>query len=174
MRAFTQEEKKLYKDCAESRYNMTKQEIMELIKKHKEANLKLAKEYAESYNSDKNNNIAKHLYYHNVIAYNELEAILSEIENRRQMAIFFNVPPALDDDTLKVQLQRFKADEWHYPSKGELPSNQKTLLISLKERMVLEWYKFGFWYDNDDGEIEEDVLSWLEISPPCIKKDCKK
>lgn len=137
MRAFTQEEKELYKDCAESGYNMAKQEITELIKKHEEANLKLAKEYAESYNSDKNNNIAKHLYYHNVIAYNELEAILSEIENRRQMAIFFNVPPDLDDDTLNVQLQRFKADEWHYPSKGELPSNEKTLLISLKERMVL-------------------------------------
>ena len=52
-----------------------------------------------------------------------------------------------------------KANEWHYVSKGEMPTDEKTILIYLEAQIVLGWYKFGFWYSND-GEIEEDVIAW--------------
>lgn len=58
-----------------------------------------------------------------------------------------------------------KANEWHYVSKGEMPTDEKTILIYLEARFVLGWYKFGFWYSND-GEIEEDVIAWKEIVLP--------
>lgn len=37
----------------------------------------------------------------------ELEKVLSEIENRAQVAMLFNIPPKLDEDTLAAQLKRF-------------------------------------------------------------------
>ena len=58
-----------------------------------------------------------------------------------------------------------KANEWHSVSKGEMPTDEKTILIYLEARFVLGWYKFGFWYSND-GEIEEDVIAWKEIVLP--------
>lgn len=62
-----------------------------------------------------------------------------------------------------------KANEWHYVSKGEMPTDEKTILIYLKARFVLGWYKFGFWYSND-GEIEEEVIAWKEIVLPELKE----
>lgn len=88
-------------------YNEAKSEIVNLLNKHKETYLQLAKEYAEHFNADKTNSIAKNNYYSLAIAYNELEKVLSEIENRAQVAMLFNIPPKLNEDTLAAQLKRF-------------------------------------------------------------------
>jgi len=98
---------KNYTDGFKDGYNEARSEIVSLLNKHKETYLQLAKEYAEHFNAGKTNSIAKNNYYSLAIAYNELEKVLSEIENRAQVAMLFNIPPKLDEDTLAAQLKRF-------------------------------------------------------------------
>ncbi len=84
---------------------MTALEIINLLTERKTVNLQLAKEYAKSYIGDKSNKIAKQQYYHNVIAYNEIEAIIAKIEDRTPMGIFFIPFPKLNEDTLNFQIR---------------------------------------------------------------------
>ena len=84
-----------------------------------------------------------------------------------------------------------KANEWHYPSKGELPKcDEKTQLIFYvncyyevggetltRKRMVLGYYKKSFMNDNvklfvekskgyEEEHLPKDVIAWKEIVLP--------
>lgn len=84
-----------------------------------------------------------------------------------------------------------KANEWHYPSKGELPKcDEETQLIFYvncyynlgdeivtKKRMVLGYYKKSFLRDDvklfveksrgyEDEHLPQAVIAWKEIVPP--------
>lgn len=84
-----------------------------------------------------------------------------------------------------------KANEWHYPSKGELPKcDEETQLIFYvncyyevggetltRKRMVLGYYKKAFLRDDvklfveksrgyEDEHLPQAVIAWKEIVPP--------
>lgn len=84
-----------------------------------------------------------------------------------------------------------KANEWKYPSKGELPKcDEETQLIFYvncyykvggetltRKRMVLGYYKKSFLRDDvklfveksrgyEDEHLPQDVIAWKEIVPP--------
>ena len=84
-----------------------------------------------------------------------------------------------------------KANEWHYPSKGELPKcDEETQLIFYvncyyevggetltRKRMVLGYYKKAFLRDDvklfveksrgyEDEHLPQDVITWKEIVRP--------
>ena len=84
----------------------TKEEIKNKISEHKECCKKLAEEYRQRYNEDKTNKLALNMFYHNVIAYNNFETILSMIEDRNSMIMCFSEPPILTEKTVEVELNR--------------------------------------------------------------------
>ena len=72
-----------------------------------------------------------------------------------------------------------KANEWHYPSKGELPKEYKDILICFlteddMKDCVRGWYEYDF--DNDKHIFKylnvlgtqylETVIAWKEIVLP--------
>ena len=80
-----------------------------------------------------------------------------------------------------------KANEWHYPSKGELPKcDEKTQLIFYvtcyygditRKRMVLGYYQKSFMNDDvklfvekskgyEEEHLSKDVIAWKEIVLP--------
>ena len=88
-----------------------------------------------------------------------------------------------------------KANEWHYPSKGELPKcDEETQLIFyvncyyevgdetlIRKRMVLGFYKKSFLNDDvklfverskgyEDEHLPKDVIAWKEIVFPEVKE----
>ena len=88
-----------------------------------------------------------------------------------------------------------KANEWHYPSKGELPKcDEKTQLIFYvncyyevggetltRKRMVLGFYKKSFINDDvklfvekskgyEEEHLPKDVIAWKEIVLPELKE----
>ena len=88
-----------------------------------------------------------------------------------------------------------KANEWHYPSKGELPKcDEKTQLIFyvncyyevggetlIRKRTVLGCYKKSFLNDDvklfvekskgyEDEHLPQDVIAWKEIVLPELKE----
>ena len=96
------------------------------------------------------------------------------------------------DKNLKAIVTDFnKANEWHYPSKGEYPKcDEKTQLmfyvncyyklgdetVTIK-RIVLGYYKKAFLRDDEkvfveksrgyeDEHLPQDVIAWKEIVPP--------
>ena len=87
-----------------------------------------------------------------------------------------------------------KANEWHYPSKGELPQcDEETQLIFyvncyyevggetlIRKRTVLGFYKKSFLNDDvklfvekskgyEDEHLSKDVIAWKEIVLPELK-----
>ena len=90
-----------------------------------------------------------------------------------------------------AELAYNKANEWYYPSKGELPQcNEETQLIFYvncyyevgdetltRKRMVLGYYKKSFMNDDvklfvekskgyEDEHLPKDVIAWKEIVLP--------
>jgi hypothetical protein len=88
-----------------------------------------------------------------------------------------------------------KANEWHYPSKGELPKcDEETQLIfyvncyyeiggetKIRKRTVLGFYKKSFMNDDvklfvekskgyEDEHLSKDVIAWKEIILPELKE----
>ena len=84
-----------------------------------------------------------------------------------------------------------KANEWHYPSKGELPKcDEKTQLIFYvtcyygditRKRIVLGYYQKSFINDDvklfvekskgyEDEHLPKDVIAWKEIVLPELKE----
>jgi len=62
-----------------------------------------------------------------------------------------------------------KGNEWHYPSKGELPKTKKKVLVLLKdvEEPILDYYRQdGLW----NYALEDEVLAWKEIVLPELKE----
>ena len=85
-----------------------------------------------------------------------------------------------------------KANEWHYPSKGEYPEcDEKTQLIFYvtcyygditRKRMVLGYYQKSFLRDDvklfveksrgyEDEHLPQDVIAWKEIVLPELPKE---
>ena len=84
-----------------------------------------------------------------------------------------------------------KANEWHYPSKGEYPKcDEKTQLIFYvtcycrditRKRMVLGYYQKSFMNDDvklfvekskgyEEEHLPKDVIAWKEIVLPKLKE----
>ena len=70
-------------------------------------------------------------------------------------------------------------NEWHYPSKGDYPTDDRRVLCKLKG--VEDWYECGG-YDKDDdtwgfesfNTVGDDVVAWQYIEPPKeIEKNSK-
>jgi len=80
-----------------------------------------------------------------------------------------------------------KANEWHYPSRGELPTcDEKTHLAFYvtcyykditRKRLVLGYYQKSFMNDDvmvftekskgyEEEHLTKDVIAWKEIVPP--------
>ena len=85
-----------------------------------------------------------------------------------------------------------KANEWHYPSKGELPKcDEKIQLIFYvtcyygditRKRMVLGYYQKSFMNDDvklfvekskgyEEEHLSKDVIAWKEIVLPELPKE---
>ena len=144
---------------------MTALEIINLLTERKTVNLQLAK----SYNSDKSNKIAKQQYYHCVISYNEIEAIIAKIEDRTPMGMFFIPFPKLDEDTLNVQIRSLLNDNWHYPSKDDLPKDSNEVILATDQNQVFAGYYNGVdWYSADDFMLGRccKVLAWHDMLEP--------
>ena len=67
-------------------------------------------------------------------------------------------------------LDGFNADRWHYPSKGEYPTDDRRVLVKLPH--AENWYECGS-YDADyktwffeSFNWDEDVIAWQYIIPP--------
>jgi hypothetical protein len=88
-----------------------------------------------------------------------------------------------------------KANEWHYPSKGELPECDETTQLIFyvncyyevggetltRKRMVLGYYKKSFLRDDmklfvekskgyEDEHLPQEVIAWKEIVLPELKE----
>lgn len=61
-----------------------------------------------------------------------------------------------------------KANEWHYPSKGEYPTHSNRVLVFTDEGVGFGIYGLDYkgnkkWYTYD---TDFDVIAWKEITPP--------
>jgi hypothetical protein len=84
--------------------DVLEEEIKNKISEHKECCKKLAEEYRQRYNEDKTDKLSLNMFYHNVIAYNNFETVLSMIEDRNSMIMCFGEPPLLTEKTVEVEL----------------------------------------------------------------------
>ena len=62
-------------------------------------------------------------------------------------------------------------DEWHYPSKGEYPKDEKEVLVYMWGSFYIGSYKQytddnNTWHFNDFDEESEQITAWKEIIPP--------
>ena len=68
-----------------------------------------------------------------------------------------------------------KANEWHYPSKGEYPKEGENVLCYCKCRTEIKFYSIGHtiiggdnkirWWSSDRSE-KLNVYAWKELTPP--------
>lgn len=74
-----------------------------------------------------------------------------------------------DDEIKEAYIQGYKdAMAWHYPSKGEYPTEKKLLLIKIPGCYFIGWYENNNWF-MDDGEmtvLKCTVSRWQYIIPP--------
>ena len=64
-----------------------------------------------------------------------------------------------------------KANEWHYPSKGEYPKDEKEVLVYMWGSFYIGSYKQytddnNAWHFNDFDEESEQITAWKEIVLP--------
>lgn len=67
-------------------------------------------------------------------------------------------------------------DLWHYPSKGEYPTEKKLLLIKIPGCYFIGWYENNNWF-MDDGELTVlkcAVSRWQYIIPPKEEENDKE
>ena len=66
-----------------------------------------------------------------------------------------------------------KANEWHYPSKGEYPKENKRYLCKIKAfvggGISYECFDYDIKY-NSWKDASGDVIAWIEIVPPELKE----
>ena len=75
-----------------------------------------------------------------------------------------------------------KANEWHYPSKGEYPKEGENVLCYCKCRTEIKFCCVGHivaggdnkirWWSSDRSE-KLNVYAWKEITPPVLPKECE-
>ena len=71
-----------------------------------------------------------------------------------------------------------KANEWHYVKDGDLPKNNTTVLVILKNKRVkistFMENKFTIWNNDYDAYTKlYDVIAWKEITLPSLPKECE-
>ena len=70
-----------------------------------------------------------------------------------------------------------KANEWHYPSKGEYPKDENKICLLYLGNMfnpITGWYKNGYWCFEDDRNEniwQDNVIAWKEIVLPELPKE---
>ena len=65
-----------------------------------------------------------------------------------------------------------KANEWHYPSKGEYPKDDNDVLVLLKDETTqVDYYfpKIGW-----NISLKADVIAWKEIILPELPKESEQ
>ena len=75
-----------------------------------------------------------------------------------------------------------KANEWHYPSKGEYPKEGENVLCYCKCRTEIKFCCVGHtiiggdnkirWWSSDRSE-KLNVIAWKDITPPVLPKECE-
>ena len=75
-----------------------------------------------------------------------------------------------------------KANEWHYPSKGEYPKEGENVLCYCKCRTEIKFCCVGHtiiggdnkirWWSSDRSE-KLNVYAWKDITPPVLPKECE-
>lgn len=76
------------------------------------------------------------------------------------------------NDTIEEIDNSPTVDLWHYPSKGEYPTEKELVLMKIPGCYVLGWYDAGNWF-IDDGELTVlkcNVSRWQYIIPPKEEK----
>ena len=58
-----------------------------------------------------------------------------------------------------------KANEWHYVKDGDLPKDNKEVLVYMWDSFYIGYYNLQ-WYFEDFSEESEQVTAWKEIVPP--------
>ena len=56
-------------------------------------------------------------------------------------------------------------DEWHYVKDGDLPKDNKEVLVYMWDSFYIGYYNLQ-WYFEDFSEESEQVTAWKEIVPP--------
>ena len=64
-----------------------------------------------------------------------------------------------------------KANEWHYPSKGEYPTTEEEVLVYLWDSFYIGTYcldssEINRWHFNDFEEQSDQITAWRYIEPP--------
>ena len=75
-----------------------------------------------------------------------------------------------------------KANEWHYPLKGEYPKEGENVLCYCKCRTEIKFCCVGHtiiggdnkirWWSSDRSE-KLNVIAWKDITPPVLPKECE-
>ena len=140
---------------------MTKEELKNQIIELKEISKKLAEEYRERYNQDKEDKIALNMFYHNVISYNDYESVLALIENRNSMIMCFSAPPVLTEETVEVNLKRI----------AELEKDKDYFSDALDKQIeaTLKLQK-----ENEEAKnLIEELASSLSVVGECDEEECE-
>lgn len=109
-----------------------------------------------------------------------LEKEAEELFNKKPLG--YAMKPELEIYTDGFKDGYNKANEWHYPSKGELPKED----TAEKETLYLLWFglddsdymtgvfSHGRFWCFDSGWYEtNEVIAWKEIVPPSLDKGKK-
>ena len=105
---------------------------------------------------------------------NDSKAIEQAFENGAEFG--YNKAFVEADKNLKAIVADFnKANEWHYPSKGEYPKEGENVLCYCKCRTEIKFYSIGHtiiggdnkirWWSSDRSE-KLNVYAWKEIVLP--------
>lgn len=95
---------------------------------------------------------------------NKLKSRLEQVERLKQ-----------ENAGLKDKLEKLKANEWHYPSKGEYPKEGEDVLCYCKCRTEIKFCcvghiivggdnKIRWWSSNRSEKL--NVYAWKDIIPP--------
>jgi hypothetical protein len=68
-----------------------------------------------------------------------------------------------------------KANEWHYPSKGELPDVMQEVIICLKDEKIITRairINSDLWTSPTNDYFSREIIAWKEIVLPEEMKIC--
>ena len=147
---------------------VTVEDIVDLLKKKKQAYKALADEYKDRYNNKKDSNkaICRNMYYQNIYMYNEAEDTLAEIEGRQPKMYCFTFPPFVDLPKILAEYEKFR---WHDLRKNpnDLPKKDDRFCANISVAVMtqtndLALYSFDAkkWYSKGK---EIYVIAWCEL-----------
>ena len=63
-----------------------------------------------------------------------------------------------------------KANEWHYPSKGEYPKEKGVYLTYRKNGLQLLGFDGSYWVTGIQDDVHNTIIAWKEIVFPELKE----